>query len=79
MSNDTYQSQQDLAERLTHEMIEQGGSAIGQAQVVALVAGKLALNARQAMEDDQYKVFVRELAQAVLDEAGLSGKTTHSH
>ncbi|PAU81060.1 hypothetical protein CK501_05720 [Halovibrio salipaludis] len=73
----TYRHQQDLANALARELIDQGGSAIGQAQVTALVAGKLA--ARAGLDSETYMVFVRELCEAVANEAGVSAESAYNH
>jgi len=70
MSNKTYLAQQQTATKMA-EQLAGSGSAVGQAQVLALACGKAALAAKEEA-GASYKLFVQELAQAVIDESGLS-------
>ena len=66
--------QNQAAETIANSLMQQGGDPINCAQVAALAVGKIATHAR--LEPEVYQRFVKELAQALIHEAGLSKTET---
>lgn len=70
-------NQHQNAQTIARSLMAQGADPINVAQTTALAAGMVASHAR--LEPEVYQRFVRELAQALIDEAGLSDRKAHKH
>lgn len=63
--------QHQNAQAIARSLMAQGADPINVAQTTALAAGMVASHAR--LEPEVYQTFIKELAEALINEAGLSG------